>query len=262
MSTVLVTGGTGLLGGRVANAIAAAGYNVRIMSRGTTEPPVAGAVMARADLSTGVGLTQAVAGVTTIVHCATDPRRCDDVDVRGTERLVEAACSAGRPHLVYISIAGIERTPVKYYRAKLAAEGAIARSALPWTVLRTTQFHEFANDLLGRMSRLPLVPVPRGWRLQPIDVDEVARQLVDAAAAPPASRLPDVGGPETFAVAALLREHLRDGRRHRPVVEVPLPGALPAALREGTNLVPNHRAGGRTWQEFLTSRPQHDALKG
>ncbi|NEM04756.1 SDR family oxidoreductase [Geodermatophilus normandii] len=254
MNSVLVTGGTGLLGRRVVRALTADGHPVRILSRNPASPPVSGAEVTVADLRTGVGLPEAVAGASAVVHCATDPRDSRAVDVEGTERLLEAAREAGRPHLVHVSIVGIDRIPVTYYRAKLAAEEAVARSGLPWTVLRTTQFHGFVEELLGRLVRLPVVPVPRGWRIQPIDVDEVARRLADAVAAEPAGRLPDLGGPEAFTVAELVRDRLRRTGRHRPVVELPLPGALSAALREGANLVPGNRSGGRTWREFLDGR--------
>ena len=254
MDSVLVTGGTGLLGRRVVRALAADGHPVRILSRSPASPPVPGAEVTVADLSTGVGLPEAVAGAGAVVHCATDPRNSRAVDVEGTERLLEAAREAGRPHVVSVSIVGVDRIPVTYYRAKLAAEEAIARSGLPWTVLRTTQFHGFVEELLGRLVRLPVVPVPRGWRLQPIDVEEVARRLADAVTAEPVGRLPDLGGPEVFPVAELVRDRLRRTGRHRPVVEVPLPGALSAALRAGAGLVPGNRSGGRTWREHLDRR--------
>lgn len=254
MTTVLVTGGTGLLGRQVVRTLAADGHRVRILSRRAVEPPLPGVDVVVADLGSGAGLPRAVAGTTAIVHCATDPRSSRAVDVQGTERLLDAARAAGRPHVVSISIVGIDRIPWEYYRAKLAAEQALAPCGLPWTLLRTTQFHDFCLNLLDRMARLPLVPVPRGWRIQPIDVDEVARRLAEAVASEPAGRLPDLGGPEVLPVADLVRDHLREVRRRRPVVEVPLPGAFPAALRAGANLVPGNRAGGRTWAEFLAGR--------
>jgi uncharacterized protein YbjT (DUF2867 family) len=261
MGTVLVTGGTGLLGRRVVRILVAEGHAVRILSRSQADPPP-GADVAVADLSTGSGVAEAVAGAGAIVHCATDPRACRAVDIEGTERLLEAARRAGRPHVVYISIVGVDRIPVSYYRAKLTAEAAVARSALPATVLRTTQFHEFALDLVDRMAKLPLVPTPRGWRIQPIDVDEVARRLADAVTSGPATRLPDLGGPEIFPVADLVRERLRDAGRRRAVLELPVPGSFGAALRAGANLAPGHRAGGATWREFLATRPQSQLLKG
>jgi uncharacterized protein YbjT (DUF2867 family) len=262
MDTVLVTGGTGQLGHRVVRALLADGHPVRLLSRTSAAAPVLGADVFAADLSTGAGLAEAVAGTSAIVHCATQPRRSRTVDVEGTERLLEAAHRAGWPHVVYISIVGVDRLPTEYYRSKLAAERTIERSGLPWTVLRTTQFHKFVQDLLGRMVRLPVVPAPRGWRFQPIDVEEVARRLADAAASSPAGRLVDVGGPEALPVAELVRDVLRETRRRRPVAEIPLPGRFSAATRAGANLVPGNRSGGRTWQEFLDVRSPLQLRKG
>jgi uncharacterized protein YbjT (DUF2867 family) len=257
MDSVLVTGGTGLLGRRVVRALAADGHPVRILSRSAAAPPVPGAGVFVADLRTGAGLAEAVAGASAIVHCATDPRNSRAVDVEGTERLLDAAGSAGRPHVVSVSIVGIDRIPTGYYRSKLAAEQAVVRSGLPWTVLRATQFHPFVLQLLDRLTALPVVPVPRGWRVQPVDVDEVARRLAGAVASGPAGRLPDLGGPEVLSVVDLVRDHLRGTPRRRPVLELPVPGAAAAALRAGANLVPGNPGGGRTWREFLDSRPAH-----
>src|SRR3712207_3744683 len=192
MNTVLVTGGTGLLGRRVVRALLADGHPVRMLGRASAAMPASGADVVAADLSTGAGLAEAVAGTTAIVHCASDPRDPGAVDVAGTQRLLHAAQHAGRPHVVYISIVGVDRIPTEYYRSKLAAERTIERAGLPWTVLRTTQFHEFVENLLGRLGKLPVVPAPRGWRFQPIDVEEVARRLADAVAAVPGGRLPDL----------------------------------------------------------------------
>ncbi|SFU03272.1 Nucleoside-diphosphate-sugar epimerase [Geodermatophilus amargosae] len=257
MTSVLVTGGTGQLGRRVVRALAADGHTVRILSRSAAAPPVPDAGVFVADLRTGFGLAEAVAGTSAIVHCATDPRRSRAVDVEGTARLLEAARDAGRPHVVHVSIAGIDRIPTEYYRSKQAAEQAVIRSGLPWTVLRTTQFHPFVLQLLDRLTALPVIPVPRGWRVQSIDVDEVARRLAGAVASGPAGRLPDLGGPEVFSVVDLVRDRLRGTPRRRPVLEVTVPGASAAALRAGANLVPGNPAGGRTWREFLDSRPSH-----
>jgi uncharacterized protein YbjT (DUF2867 family) len=262
MTSVLVTGGTGQLGRRVVRALAADGHPVRILSRSAVAPPVPGAGVFVADLRTGAGLAEAVAGTSAIVHCATDPRRSRTVDVEGTARLLEAARDAGRPHVVHVSIAGIDRVPTEYYRSKLAAEQAVVRSGLPWTVLRTTQFHPFVLQLLDRLTALPVVPVPRGWRIQPIDVDEVARRLAGAVASGPAGRLPDLGGPEVLPVLDLVRDHLRGTPRRRPVLELPVPGAASVALRAGANLVPGNRAGGRTWREFLDGRSPSQLQEG
>lgn len=260
MFTVLVTGGTGLLGRAVAGELAATGRTVRILSRrpGDTGSAVDTVV---GDLATGAGLATALRGVDAVVHAASDPRHPRPVDVEGTHRLVEAARRAGEPHLVHVSIVGIDRIPWPYYRAKLAAERAVEASGLPWTVLRATQFHEFTGDLLGRLAHLPVVPAPRGWRFQPVDVREVAARLVAAVDAGPAGRLPDLGGPEVLTVPELAELHLTATGRRRRVVAIPAPGAFSRALRAGANLAPAGRAGGRTFAQFLAERAGAQATR-
>jgi uncharacterized protein YbjT (DUF2867 family) len=252
MSTVLVTGGTGLLGRAVVTGLTAAGHDVRTMSR-TAAPGTVGG-----DLATGAGLDAAVAGADTVVHCASDARDPRRIDVDGTRRLVDAARQAGGPHLVYVSIVGVDRIPWAYYRAKLDAEREVAVSGLPWSTLRATQFHEFTAALLERLTSLPAVPAPRGWRFQPVDVREVAARLTAVVAEGPAGLLPDLGGPEVLTVAELARAHLAATGRRRPVVPLPVPGRFSAALRVGANLAPDGRAGGRTFAAFLAARsPEH-----
>jgi nucleoside-diphosphate-sugar epimerase len=118
---MLVTGGTGTLGPPLVDLLTRAGRPVRVLSRrpraATGGAPVEWVV---GNLATGAGVARAVGGAGVIVHCATSPwaRR---VDVGGTGRLLEAARLAGSPHLVYISIVGVDRVPFRYYRAKLAA---------------------------------------------------------------------------------------------------------------------------------------------
>ncbi|MCO1659018.1 SDR family oxidoreductase [Pseudonocardia humida] len=249
MTTVLVTGGTGLLGRAVAGELTAAGHTVRILSRRPGGPGTA-----VGDLATGAGLDTALQGVDAVVHSASDPRDPRPVDVDGTRRLVAAARRAGEPHLVYVSIVGIDRIPWPYYRAKLAAERAVGASGLPWTILRATQFHEFTADLLARLTRLPVVPAPRGWRFQPVDVREVAARFAATVDAGPAGRLPDLGGPQVLTVAELAQLHLRATGRRRRVVAVPVPGAFSRSLRAGANLAPSGCSAGRTYAEFLAER--------
>ena len=258
MGTILITGGTGLLGRAVTRRLAAE-HPVRVLSRRSAEHPE----VVTGDLGTGAGLRDAVAGVTAILHVASDPRAPHAVDVDGTAGLLDAARATGRrPHLVYISIVGVDRIPYGYYRAKLDAERAIERSGLPWTILRATQFHDFGYTAVTQLARFPgLVPVPRGWRIQPVDVVEVAARLAAAVDAPPAGRLPDLGGPEVMTLSALARAYLRERGSRRPVVEVPVPGRLSAAFRAGANLAPDDRAGGRTWHQYLEHRNRATATR-
>src|SRR5205823_9663955 len=129
------------------------------------------------------GLEGAVDGVGTIVHLAGSAKG----DEEKTRQLVRAASRAGARHLVYISVVGADRIPVVsgvdramfgYFASKRAAERIVENSGLPWTTLRATQFHDLILTVAKAMAKLPVVPVPAGFRFQPVDADDVAGRLV------------------------------------------------------------------------------------
>jgi uncharacterized protein YbjT (DUF2867 family) len=164
---------------------------------------------------------------------------------------------------VYISVVGADRIPVAsgidramfgYFASKLAAERAVADSGLPWTTLRATQFHDLTLLTVRQLAKLPVVPVPAGWRFQPIDPAEVAARLVDLALGSPAGLVPDMGGPRVYEMAELVRGYLRARRKHRPILPVWIPGKAARAFRAGANLAPDRAVGRRTWEDFLAAR--------
>src|SRR3990172_2973042 len=149
VTTILVTGGSGGLGSELVPRLAA-GHTVRILSR-RPRPPSATTEWAQGELATGEGLAEAVAGVDMIVHAASSPfGKTRQVDVEGIRRLLPAAAPA-TPHLFYISIVGVDRIPFPYYRAKLAAEKLVEEPAVPYTILRATQFHTLIDRLLRNL---------------------------------------------------------------------------------------------------------------
>ena len=252
MATILVTGGTGTLGRALVDRLLDDGHDVRSLSRRPhtfAERPRLRAFAV--DLRDGTGLDDAVAGVDAIVHCATSPT---GGDTEAAGRLVAAAKAAGVPHLVYISIVGVDRIPLGYYRAKLAVERTIEDSGLGWTVLRTTQFHNLVLGLVKTGARSPVLPVLTGVRLQPVDVREVADRLAELAAGELAGRVPDMGGPEVLEFKELAQATLEAGGRRRLLMPLWLPGSTFAAVRRGENLTPEHADGRRTYAEFLAER--------
>ena len=258
-SPILVTGGTGTLGRRVVRRLRGAGCDVRVLSRRSRETED-GIRFVTGDLATGEGLEAAVNGVETIVHCAGSAKGDEDK----ARNLVRGALRAGAPHLVYISVVGAEHIPVEsgldrtmfgYFASKRAAERIVEDSGLPWTILRATQFHDIMLMVAQQMAKLPVAPIPAGFRFQPVDAGEVAARLVELALGEPAGLVPGMGGPRVYGVAELLRGYLRaTKRRRRPIVPVPLPGKAARAFRDGANLAPEQAVGQRTWEEFLADR--------
>jgi len=259
-SPLLVTGGTGTLGQHVVRRLRDAGSNVRVLSRRSHEVED-GIQFMSGDLATGEGIEAAVDGIETIVHLAGSAKGDEDKALN----LVRAASSQTRlPHLVYISVVGADRIPVVsrvdralfgYFESKRAAEKVIEDSGLPWTTLRATQFHDLMLTVARQLAKLPVAPVPAGFRIQPVEADEVAVRLVELTLGEPAGMVPDMGGPRVYGAAELLRGYLRASkRRRRPIVPVWLPGKAARVFRDGGNLAPEQAAGHRTWEEFLADR--------
>ena len=234
MTPILVTGGTGTLGRAVVGELTARGHDVRVLSRRTGT-----------DLVTGRGLGGALRGAETVLHLATTRR--GGRDVVATRNLVDAAADVR--HLLFVSIVGIDRIPLGYYRGKLAAERIVAER--PHTVLRATQFHDLVRTLLAGAAKLPVVPVP-AVRVQPIDVRDVAAHLADLAAGGPRGRVPDIGGPEVRTFRELAGDYLRVVGKRAPTVAVSFPGRVFRGYRDGANLVPGDPAGTTTFEEYLT----------
>ena len=85
-----------------------------------------------------------------------------------------------------------------YFGAKHAAEEAIVEdSGIPWTNLRATQFYDLSLTTAQAMAKLPVLPVPAGFRFQPIEAGEVADRLVELALGRPAALCPPLAGRES-----------------------------------------------------------------
>jgi uncharacterized protein YbjT (DUF2867 family) len=248
---ILVTGGTGRLGRRVVARLADADYDVRVLARHQQDTPP-GVAFCVADLLRGEGIEPAVSGVSAIIHCATSTKG----DADATRNLVTAASRTGSPHFVHPSIVGIDRLGSwGYPKAKLEAERIVENSGLPWTILRVTQFYDYCLENARRLAKLPVVPVPAGFRVQPVDPDDVAARLIELAVAQPAGRTRDMAGPQVSSWMDLLRSYLAATHRHRWVVPVRIPGTR--AVRNGALLpAPGHVSGIKTWDEFLSGRLQ------
>lgn len=240
---LLVTGGTGTVGRIVVDRLVTAGTHVRILSRGRRHRHRTDVEHVVGDVRTGDGLDAAVDGVDTIVLCV-DP----------AQHLVAAAKRAGAPHLVYVSIVGVDRVPSGYYGKKLADERLIAESGLPWTVLRATQFHDLIAAMLRMLAKPPLMLLPSGWSFQPVDVREVGDQLARLALGRPVGRAPDFGGPQVLAVKDLAHSYLTMVGKRRPVVPVRFPGKVFRAYRAGGHLAPERATGTITFEQYFTDQ--------
>jgi uncharacterized protein YbjT (DUF2867 family) len=241
---VAVAGGTGMIGRHLVSALKRSGNEPVVLARSRG-----------VDITTGSGLDEALAGSDVVIDVSNvstlSKKRSVQFFTAATQHLLAAGARAGVKHHVALSIVGIDRVGAGYYQGKLAQEQLIAAGGLPWTVLRATQFHEFAGQLLQR-SPGPLVVVPR-MPVQTVAAREVADQLVALATGPAVGGFaPEIAGPEVHELADLVRQVLRRREQRRPVVRVPIPGGGSAA-RGGLLPAGEYTAGTQTFAEWLQS---------
>jgi uncharacterized protein YbjT (DUF2867 family) len=164
--------------------------------------------------------------------------------------LIHAARAANVHHLVYISIVGVDRVPLGYYKTKHTIEQALLASDLGVTIVRATQFHDLVRGLCDRLARIPAMPYP-DIDVQPIDPAEVALRLAHLAGEEPAGRVDDMGGPLVEPFQDLARAYLDSRGLRRRLWPLRAPGRIFAAYRAGEHLAPEHRVGRTTFAEYL-----------
>lgn len=226
MQKIAVVGGRGTVGAYVVEELRRRGHEVRTPSRRDPSHPV--------DLTNGRGLDAALEGCDVVVDASnappTNPR---SVLVDGTRRLLEAEQRATVGHHVCVSIVGIDAVPTKYYAAKLAQESLVEQSPVPWTIVRSTQFHELIDQQLGPLLRRWHLAPSLAARLQPVAAREAAAAIAGVAVGTPLRDRYVVAGPEIVE----LREIVRQLRAAWPgwaiPLRVPLKPSVGRPLRNG-----------------------------
>ncbi|MDR0358661.1 MAG: 3-beta hydroxysteroid dehydrogenase, partial [bacterium] len=170
-----------------------------------------------------------------------------------TDNLLTAEQSVGVPHHVGLSIIGAANVNSGYYAGKTVQEQKIAASGRTWSMLRTTQFHEFVAQTVGRGSIGGIQVVP-SMRSQPIAAAEVAAELLDIAEGAPRGFEPDLAGPREEDMPDLVRRYLKAIRKRRFVLRGTLPGGMGRAMRDGVLLpAPGTRRGSQTFDRWLAA---------
>jgi uncharacterized protein YbjT (DUF2867 family) len=224
---IAIAGGTGTLGRPVAQELRARGHEVRVLSRHSEEY--------RVDLTTGEGLEAAVRGCEVVIDAsnnASSAKKAARTLVEGSRRLLAAEEAAGVGHHVCVSIVGCDRMPLGYYRVNVEQERVVEQGRVPWTIVRATQFHDFAASGFAAAARLRVIPVPKG-SMQPVAVAEVASAVADTAERPPRRGHIDVAGPRADEVRDLARAWRASTGKKALLLPIPLPGGFGRALRSG-----------------------------
>src|SRR4029453_8638572 len=199
---IVVIGGTGLIGSKTVAILRQGGHEVAAAS------PKSGV-----NTITGEGLDEAMAGVQVVIDLANSPSFEDRAVLEFFEtsgrNLLAAEAAAGVRHHVALSIVGTDRPPENgYFRAKVAQEKLIRTSAIPYTIIRSTQFMEFLGGIAASGTEGSMVRLSPGL-FQPIAADDVAAIVADVALAPPRSGIVEIAGPERAPLSEIIAPYLK-----------------------------------------------------
>ena len=247
---IVVIGGTGLIGTKLVNILRERGHDV-----------VVGAPSSGVNSITGEGLAEAFKGAQVVVDVANAPVWEDKAVLEFFEtsgrNLLAAGKAAGVKHHVALSVVGTDRLLASgYFRAKMAQESLIRGSYIPYTIVRSTQFFEFAAGLAknatedGEKSgtvRLSSV------LMQPIAADDVAAALAEVAVGEPINGTLEIAGPEKIRQDALIRQFLSATGDARTVITDVHAGYYGVEANDAS-LVPGHnpRLGSIRFSEWLS----------
>ena len=198
---IAVAGGTGLAGRHTVEAVRRVGRDAVVVARS-----------AGVDLTTRAGLAAALDGVDAVID-ATNTPGVETNQVRGffatvTSHLLAAEYDAGVRHHVVLSIVGLDRLPDDgHYAGKREQERLALSGPVPASVVRTTQFFDFAAQMVSWTRRGQSAALPP-LLLQPVAVTDVADVLVEAAVGEPVNGICELAGPETQDLVDMARRTL------------------------------------------------------
>ncbi|WP_266181994.1 SDR family oxidoreductase [Dyella humicola] len=248
---IVIIGGTGLIGSKVAE---------RLRKRGHEVIPAAPSTGVNA--LTGEGLDEAMAGTDIVVDLANSPSFEDkavlDFFETSGRNLVTAEKKAGVEHHVALSVVGTGRPAFAasgYIRAKMAQEKLIRDAGIPYTIVHSTQFYEFLNGIAGDGGAGQEIRISSGL-MQPIASDDVADAVTDVTLAPAVNGIMEIAGPEQAPMAELVQRFLTAIGDPRKVV-ADAKAAYFGAVLEPDTLLPGKgaRLGKQDFQTWFARSP-------
>ncbi|MCC5655150.1 SDR family oxidoreductase [Nostoc sp. XA013] len=209
---IVVIGGSGLIGKKLVSKLCERGHEA-----------IAASPSSGVNTVTGEGLAEALVDAQVVVDVTNSPSFEDTAVLeffkKSTRNLMAAEADAGVAHHVVVSIVGADRIPDSgYMRAKVAQEKLIQSAAIPYTIVRATQFFEFIEAIIAQFpSDGQTVHLPPAF-IQPIWSDDVVNALVDITLRVPVNCIIDLAGPDRFRFEEIVHQFLSATHDSRQVV--------------------------------------------
>lgn len=242
---VLIAGGTGFLGRRIAEALAGKGVRLAVLSRDAEGARTAMAPIEvegrTGDVTRPDSLEGAFEDMDVLVQCVQfsgypveDPSRgltFMAVDAEGTRNVVRAAEAQGVRKLVYISGVGADSDSDRsWYRAKGVAEETVRASGMSWSIVRPSWLYGPRDDSLNRFIRiLRTVPLafpqvgPGSQRINPLHVADFASLVAAVVTGTEADgETVEAGGPEVLTMDEIVRTAMGTIGEAKAIVHVPI----------------------------------------
>jgi uncharacterized protein YbjT (DUF2867 family) len=245
---IVIIGGTGLIGSRLADRLRDAGDQVVVAAPSTG-----------VDTITGKGVAEALAGADVLVDVSNSPSlegdAVRDFFTASTRTLLDAAREAGVQHFVALSVVGTEGLgESSYFQGKIAQERLISEGGVPFTIVHATQFFEFVNSIADAATEDGVIRLsPAG--IQPMAADDVATLLADVVHEPPAGGVVEISGPDHWTLDELVRTGMRL-RGDARTVEADPGARYFGALLADDSLVPGAQArrASTTFSEWMAAQ--------
>lgn len=209
---IVVLGGTGQVGRKVVERLERKAQAVVVAS------PTSGV-----DAVTGRGLDAALEYADAVIDVTNSPDlsgpAAQDFFEMATRRLLDAETRAGVKHHVVLSIVGADHAGEDgYFAAKGIQEGVVRSGSIDYSILRSTQFFDFARRIAEWNTKQDTVHLP-AKPVQPVAASDVADALVELALGEPLHSALDLGGPERMPLPEFVHRVLRTDNDPRYVIE-------------------------------------------
>ncbi|UOY92349.1 NmrA family NAD(P)-binding protein [Ectobacillus sp. JY-23] len=249
---LLITGASGQLGSALIRQLKDSEHEVRMTSR--SKPSNIGDFeWIYSDLLLEDGLDEVIKDVDVVIHTATSPmKHTKKVDVLAFEKLLEKLGHI--KHFIYPSIIGIEHIPLYYYKCKCEAETLLKNSSIPYTIVRTTQFHSFVESLMLSKTICNRYIIPGNFKFQSVDTDDFAKHLIQIANHTPEGKTVEFGGPHIMTLKEMAAHKIHINKETRKILNFSFPGKLYKSLVEGKNTTSAEARGETTFEEYLKNQ--------